>query len=102
MKNHSIKTLTLLGSLLLATSAPAKAENPYDPKSYWFGFTAGAGGILCLMTTDGTISKAQASEIFADIYKETNTDPELTSYKQDFRNAYEALKENPDCKGVVK
>ena len=102
MKNHSIKTLILLGSLLLATSAPAKAENPYDPKSYWFGFTAGAGGILCLMTTDGTISKALASKIFAEMFEELNTDQALTSFKQDFRNAYRALRENPDCKGVVK
>ena len=87
---------------MLATSAPAKAENPYDPKSYWFGFTAGAGGILCLMTTDGTISKAKASEIFDDMYREMNTDQELTSFKEDFRNAYDALRENSDCKGVVK
>ena len=94
--------LILLGSLLLATSAPAKAENPYDPNTYWFGFTAGAGGMLCMMTTDGTISKALGSKIFAEMFEELETDPELTSFKQDFRNAYQGLRKNSDCNGVVK
>ena len=100
MKNQSTKTLLFLGALLLATT-PVKAENPYDPSSYWFGFTAGAGVTLCQQAKAGMISKADGSQIFAGIRESMETNPEVTEFKKDFLRAVQVLKENPDCKGVI-
>ena len=100
MKNQSIKTLALLGGLLVAT-APAKAENPYDPNSYWLGFTAGAGATLCQSVKAGIISKANGVNVFDGIRESFETDPKMTEFKDDFLVAFQILKKNPDCNGVI-
>ena len=101
MKNQSIKTLALLGGLLL-TATPAKAEGQYDQSSYWFGFTAGAGGLVCQLAKGGILSKKDAATYMEGVFEIAETDPDLTEFKQDFLNAYTALKENPDCNGIFK
>ena len=101
MKNQSTKALILLGGLLLAT-IPAKAENPYDPNSYWFGFTAGAGAALCQSVKAGIISKANGASVFDGIRESFETDPQMTEFKDDFLVAFQILKKSPDCNGVIK
>ena len=101
MNNQSMKTLILLGGLLLATTS-AKAEVQYDQSSFWFGFVAGAGGTVCQLATGGLLSKNDAATYMEGVMETAETDPDLTEFKQDFLNAYQALKENPDCKGIFK
>ena len=96
-----MKTLILLGGLLLATTS-AKAEVQYDQSSFWFGFVAGAGGSVCQLATGGLLSKNDAATYMEGVMEKAETDPDLTEFKQDFLNAYQALKENPDCNGIFK
>ena len=101
MNNQSIKTLALLGGLLL-TTVPAKAEGQYDQSSFWYGFAAGAGGAVCQLAKGGLLSNNDAATFMEGVFKRLETDPKVTATKQDFLNAYTALKENPDCNGIFK
>ena len=96
MKNQSIKPLALLGGLLLATT-PAKAEEPGEVV-FWYSYTVGAGTSLCMGTEAGKVSKGYAAEFMQGTLAQTETDPELTPFKQYFLKGYEELKEIwPNC-----
>ena len=101
MKNQSIKALALLGGLLLAT-APAKTEGQYDQRTFWFGFVAGAGSTVCQLANGGLISNNDAANYMEGVLESAEEDQDVTEFKQDFLNAYQALKENPECDGIFK
>ena len=96
-----MKPLILLGGLLLATT-PVKAEGQYDQSSFWYGFTAGGGSTVCQLAKGGLLSNNDAATFMEGVMETAETDPDLTEFKQDFLNAYQALKENPDCNGIFK
>ena len=97
MKNQSIKTLALLGGLLL-TTVPAKADSQEDQGLFWYAYTVGAGTSLCMATEAGKASKGYAAEFMQGTLAQTETDPELTPFKQYFLKGYEELKEIwPNC-----
>ena len=97
----------LVSGLLLAT-APAKAEDQ-GQAVFWYAYTLGAGTSLCsategLMVPKGSaiegrmIPKCYASEYVQGILQESETDPDLTPFKQSFLKAYQELKEFiPGC-----
>tara|TARA_B100001121_G_scaffold272292_1_gene258724 strand:+ start:284 stop:586 length:303 start_codon:yes stop_codon:yes gene_type:complete len=98
MKNHSMKTLILLASLLLATSAPAKADSQKDQGMFWFAYTVGVGTSLCMATEAGEVRKGYAAEFVQATLAETDTDPDLIPFKQYFLKAYQDLKKIwPQC-----
>ena len=97
MKNQSIKTLALLGGLLLATAAPAKA---HDTGRKWYSWMLGAGSSLCSAVEAGTLHKRYAASYVHGVLEEVERDPDLIPFKQDFLNAYQTLKEHSGCKGL--
>ena len=98
MKNHSIKTLILLGSLLLATSAPAKADSQKDQGMFWFAYNVGAGTALCMAAEAGRVSKGYPAEYMQASYVEAEADPDLIPFKQYFLKASQELKKLwPQC-----
>ena len=97
---QSMKPLILLSALLLATTASAKAQDKYDQGSFWYGFAAGAGSTVCQLVKGGSLSNNGAATFIEDVFETAEIDPELTEFKQDFLNAYQALKKNPDCNGI--
>ena len=99
---QSMKPLILLGALLLATTASAKAQDKYDQSSFWYGFAAGAGSTVCQLAKGGSLSNNGAATFMEGVFETAEIDPDLIEFKQDFLNAYEALKENPDCNGIFK
>ena len=100
MNNQSIKPLVLLGGLLLATAAPAKA---HDTGTSWYSWTLGAGSSLCSAVEAGALHKRYAASYVHGVLEEAETDPDLIPFKQDFLNAYETLKkEHSGCKGLFK
>ncbi|KZR89922.1 hypothetical protein [Synechococcus sp. MIT S9508] len=93
MKNQSIKTLALLGGLLL-TTAPAKA----DQGQFWFAYNVGEGTSLCMATEAGMLPKGYAAEYMQASYVEAEADPDLIPFKQSFFKASQELKKIwPDC-----
>ena len=97
MRNQSIKTLALLGGLLLATT-PAKADSQEDQGLFWLAYTVGAGTSLCMAAEAGEVRKGYAAEFVQATLAETETDPDLTPFKQYFLNGYQELKKIwPDC-----
>ena len=97
-----MKPLILLGGLLLVITASAKAQDKYDQSSFWYGFTAGGGSTVCQLAKGGLLSNNDAATFMEGVMETAETDPDLTEFKQDFLNAYQALKENPDCNGIFK
>ena len=96
MKNQSIKTLALLGGLLL-TTVPAKAQDQVQA-AFWYAYNVGAGTALCMATEAGKASKGYAAEFMQGTLAQTEKDPELTPFKQYFLKGYEELKEIwPNC-----
>jgi len=102
MKNQSMKPLILLSGLLLATTASAKAQDKYDQSSFWYGFAAGAGSAVCQLAKGGSLSNNDAATFMEGVFETAEIDPELTDFKQDFLNAYQALQENQNCNGIFK
>ena len=97
MKNQSIKTLALLGGLLIAT-APAKADSQKDQGLFWLAYTVGVGTSLCMATEAGEVRKGYAAEFVQATLAETDTDPDLISFKQYFVKGYQDLKKIlPNC-----
>ena len=99
---QSMKPLILLSALLLATTASAKAQDKYDQSSFWYGFAAGAGSTVCQLAKGGSLSNNAAATFMEGVFETAEIDPDLTELKQNFLNAYQALKENPACNGVFK
>ena len=97
MNNQSMKTLILLGGLLLATT-PAKADSQQDQGLFWLAYTVGAGTSLCTVTEAGMLPKGYAAEYVQASLEEAERDPNLTPFKQYFLKGYQELKKIwPDC-----
>ena len=97
MNKQSMKSLVLLGSLLLATTA-AKAESQYDQNSFWYGFTAGGASVLCQLAKDGMIPKDYAAGWMQEVLKAAKEDPDMFPFRRDLLNAFEGVKaESSDC-----
>ena len=96
MKNQSIKTLALLGGLLLATT-PAKAEEP-SQAVFWYAYNIGAGTALCMAAKSGKVSKDYPAEYMQAFYRDAEADPDLIPFKESFNKASQELKKIwPDC-----
>ena len=100
MKNQSIKTLALLGGLLLATT-PAKAEDQ-GQAAFWYGYNVGAGTALCMAAETGRVSKDYPAEYMQTFYRDAEADPDLLPFKQSFNKASLELKKIwPDCLSLI-
>ena len=96
MKNQSIKTLALLGGLLL-TTAPAKAQDQ-GQAVFWYAYNVGAGTALCMAAVAGRVSKDYPAEYMQAFYGDAEADPDLLQYKESFNKASLELKKIwPDC-----
>tara|TARA_Y100000746_G_scaffold209071_1_gene198507 strand:+ start:238 stop:600 length:363 start_codon:yes stop_codon:yes gene_type:complete len=99
MKNQSIKTLALLGGLLLAT-IPAKAEDQAQQAQavFWYAYNVGAGTALCMAAESGRVSKDYPAEYMQAFYVDAEADPDLLPFKESFNKASRELKKLwPDC-----
>ena len=97
MKNQSIKTLALLGGLLIAT-APAKADSQKDQGLFWLAYTVGVGTSLCMAAREGRVSKDYPAEYMQAFYRDAEADPDLLPYKESFNKASLELKKIwPHC-----
>ena len=97
MKNQSIKTLALLGGLLLATT-PAKADSQEGQGLFWYAYTVGAGTSLCMGTEAGKVSKDYPAKYMQAFYRDAEADPDLLQYKESFNKASLELKKIwPHC-----
>ena len=96
MKNQSIKTLALIGGLLLATT-PAKAQDR-GQAAFWYAYNIGAGTSLCMAAEAGKVSKDYPAEYMQAFYRDAEADPDLLPYKESFIKASLELKKIwPHC-----
>ena len=96
MKNQSIKTLVLLGGLLL-TTAPAKAQDR-DQAAFWYAYNVGAGTSICMAAREGKVPKTYPAEYMQAFYRDAEADPDLLPYKESFIKASLELKKIwPGC-----
>ena len=102
-----MKSLVLLGSLLLVTTA-AKAEIQYDESQYdkssvWYGWASGGASMLCQLAKSEKISEKYAAELLQLILKKAEEIPNVAPFKQDFLNAIQGVKvERPECARIFK
>ena len=107
MNNRSMKSLVLLGSLLLVTTA-AKADNQYDESQYdkssfWYGYTSGVASLLCQLAINEMISKKFAGELLPIILEKAEESSTAAPFKQDFLNGIQGVKvSKPECAGILK
>ena len=96
MKNQSIKTLALLGGLLL-TTVPAKAQDQ-GQAAFWYGYNVGQGTSLCMAAEAGMLPKDYPAGYMQAAYVEAEADPDLLPFKESFLKASQELKKLwPDC-----
>ena len=87
---------------MLATTAIAKAQDKYDQSSFWYGFAAGAVSTVCQLPKGGLLSNNDAATFMEGVFETAEIDSDLTEFKQNLLNAYQALKENQGCNGIFK
>ena len=93
-----MKTLILIGSLLISTTAVQAEEQ--DKGYYYYGSIYGAGSTLCALVNDGKIEKEYAAKFLSDIVRMFLDDQELDDVIPYIENAYEGITKEKQCKGI--
>ncbi|WP_137007081.1 hypothetical protein [Synechococcus sp. UW105] len=106
MLNHwkddqSMKVFLLLTGFLLALPAQAQPEE-IEPYSYWFGFTGGAASTACQLAKAGLIDDEVANGFLSAYIESTVNDSDTRKYENVLRQAIAKVRENPDCKNLLR
>ena len=95
----AMKTLLLL-SLLLLSARTGKAQEVDAKYAYYFGIITGAGLIQCAAVKAGKLNKDFAQESLNYLVKRLSSDPKSSDVADSMKEAYQALKQEAECKGV--
>ena len=93
-----MKTLILIGSLLISTTA-VQAEDK-EKGFYYYGSIYGAGSTLCTLVNDGRIEKDYALKFLSDMVRMFSDDHELDAVFPYIENAYEGISKEKQCEGI--
>ena len=94
-----MKSLLLL-SVLLLSAGTAKAEGMDAKNAYYSGIVFGAGMILCETINMGELKKDSAKEALGNFVEQLSSAPGNSDVADSIQIAYQAVKQEGNCKGV--